>query len=476
MQIKECIVLSWAGSAEPAHRFANPQKTTIFAEKPRHLATEGTYELHYIHKDHLGSWTTITDAGGQVIAEQSFDAWGNMRDPETWSCDYNNTPMFDRGFTGHEHLHMFGLINMNGRVYDPVMSTFLSPDNYIQAPDNSQNFNRYAYCLNNPLKYTDPSGWQMVPGLLRKPETRTYTPPGPLVQVQSDLNWWLTMAGGDMLSGGLFSSTALAFGTTSYFLNFPNTEAGYDFQKTISPVAFKLNYGFGSRNHIGLDVSLGLPGLNSYRWHCGASYYFGRNIYGNYNSWETRTGSEIRIMGVLSYSGTKFTAGSYSQITNKVSMQVAPFLRISYENDFMWNIGSVLGPYAADKGDRWRSAAVRINWGGVLEIGTNLFTGDPGHDDDYRDEGAEEIYDANWNQHYYYTQLDALNPDQRAGVLYVGFGNLRFGRNSESIRHAFQNRFAHDRLTGGDAYWFLPLDIEPSVYFQYGTGTGDTLW
>ena len=47
---------------------------------------------------------------------------------------------------------------MNGRVYDPYMSTFLSPDNYIQAPDNSQNFNRYAYCLNNPLKYTDPSG------------------------------------------------------------------------------------------------------------------------------------------------------------------------------------------------------------------------------------------------------------------------------------------------------------------------------
>ena len=47
----------------------------------------------------------------------------------------------------------FGLINMNGRVYDPFMSTFLSPDNYIQAPENSQNFNRYAYCLNNPLKY-----------------------------------------------------------------------------------------------------------------------------------------------------------------------------------------------------------------------------------------------------------------------------------------------------------------------------------
>ncbi|WP_373798607.1 RHS repeat domain-containing protein, partial [Bacteroides heparinolyticus] len=122
--------------------------------------TEDTYELHYVYKDHLGSWTTITNAGGQVIAEQSFDARGNMRDPDTWtgSFDGMRVPMFDRGFTGHEHLYGFGLINMNGRMYDPVMSGFLSPDNYVQAPDFSQSFNRYAYCLNNPLKYTDPDG------------------------------------------------------------------------------------------------------------------------------------------------------------------------------------------------------------------------------------------------------------------------------------------------------------------------------
>ena len=49
-------------------------------------------------------------------------------------------------------------INMNGRVYDPLTGQFLSPDNYVQTPDFTQNFNRYGYCLNNPLKYTDPSG------------------------------------------------------------------------------------------------------------------------------------------------------------------------------------------------------------------------------------------------------------------------------------------------------------------------------
>ena len=53
---------------------------------------------------------------------------------------------------------IFSLIDMNGRLYDPVLGRFLSPDNYVQMPESSQSFNRYSYCLNNPLKYTDPSG------------------------------------------------------------------------------------------------------------------------------------------------------------------------------------------------------------------------------------------------------------------------------------------------------------------------------
>ena len=122
--------------------------------------------LHYILKDHLGSWTTITDSQGNVEQELSFDAWGTRRNPEIWhSSSQLPDPMFDRGFTGHEHLYAFGLINMNGRMYDPQMSSFLSVDAYVQSPDNSQSFNRYAYCLNNPLKYTDPSGWVMQGGM-----------------------------------------------------------------------------------------------------------------------------------------------------------------------------------------------------------------------------------------------------------------------------------------------------------------------
>lgn len=45
-----------------------------------------------------------------------------------------------------------------GRLYDPVIARFFSPDNFVQAPEFTQSYNRYSYCLNNPLQYTDPSG------------------------------------------------------------------------------------------------------------------------------------------------------------------------------------------------------------------------------------------------------------------------------------------------------------------------------
>ena len=90
----------------------------------------------------------------------SFDAFGRRRNPSNWT--YNNVPAtykFDRGYTGHEQLDQFGLINMNGRIYDPVLGRFLSPDIVVQDPAFTQSYNRYSYVVNNPLKYVDPSGY-----------------------------------------------------------------------------------------------------------------------------------------------------------------------------------------------------------------------------------------------------------------------------------------------------------------------------
>ena len=52
-----------------------------------------------------------------------------------------------------------GIIHMNGRIYDPTLGRFLQADPFVQAPGNSQSYNRYSYVLNNPLSYTDPSGY-----------------------------------------------------------------------------------------------------------------------------------------------------------------------------------------------------------------------------------------------------------------------------------------------------------------------------
>ena len=108
-------------------------------------------KIYYVHKDHLGSIVKLTDENGTEVFAASYDAWGKQ-------TVTNNTFKFHRGYTGHEHLPEFGLINMNGRMYDPELARFLSPDPYVQMPDFSQNFNRYSYCFNNPLIYTDPSG------------------------------------------------------------------------------------------------------------------------------------------------------------------------------------------------------------------------------------------------------------------------------------------------------------------------------
>ena len=45
---------------------------------------------------------------------------------------------------------------------DANLGRFLSPDNFIQDPYNTQSFNRYGYVWNNPLKYGDPSGEELI--------------------------------------------------------------------------------------------------------------------------------------------------------------------------------------------------------------------------------------------------------------------------------------------------------------------------
>ncbi|WP_264536252.1 RHS repeat-associated core domain-containing protein [Flavobacterium sp. N1736] len=113
----------------------------------------------YLHRDYQGSILAITNETGAVVEKRQFDAWGAIIKVQDGAGNIlNGLTILDRGYTGHEHLQSVGLIHMNGRLYDPKLHRFLQPDNYVQDPDNTQNYNRYGYVLNNPLKYTDPSG------------------------------------------------------------------------------------------------------------------------------------------------------------------------------------------------------------------------------------------------------------------------------------------------------------------------------
>lgn len=127
---------------------------------PTIVKSDGTIQNYlYLHRDYQGSILAISNDAGLIVEKRLFDPWGSIiKVQDGAGSPLNILTILDRGYTGHEHLQSVGLIHMNGRLYDPKLHRFLQPDNYVQDPFNTQNYNRYGYCWNNPFKYTDPSG------------------------------------------------------------------------------------------------------------------------------------------------------------------------------------------------------------------------------------------------------------------------------------------------------------------------------
>ncbi len=123
----------------------------VIVTKKTGTSGSSSIKLYQAVTDNLGSILAVYGETNNLVFKAKYDVWGKQ-------TVYKNALGLYRGYTGHEMLPGFELINMGGRMYDPVVARFLSCDNFVQEPTNSQNFNRYSYCLNNPLKYTDPSG------------------------------------------------------------------------------------------------------------------------------------------------------------------------------------------------------------------------------------------------------------------------------------------------------------------------------
>jgi RHS repeat-associated protein len=143
----------------------------------------------------------VTDAYGAVLNKTSFDPFGGRREA-TWNKDITIASMNQlltdedlresRGFTDHEALNRTGFVHMNGRVFDPRIGRFVSPDPIVQAPGHSQSYNRYAYVFNSPLSYTDPSGLECFGGGDWRPQfcvPEVHFPP-PVVWVGFGLPDW----------------------------------------------------------------------------------------------------------------------------------------------------------------------------------------------------------------------------------------------------------------------------------------------
>jgi RHS repeat-associated protein len=115
--------------------------------------------MRYLHQDHLGSTSVITDDTGAAVYEATYDPWGKVR--TSWG-----STTIDRLYTGQRFDSATGLYYYNARYgacpersrRDPTLARFISPDTIVPGFADPQEWNRYAYVLGSPLRYVDRSG------------------------------------------------------------------------------------------------------------------------------------------------------------------------------------------------------------------------------------------------------------------------------------------------------------------------------
>ena len=114
-----------------------------------------TERVFYLHTDPLGTVDTVTDERGDMVTASVFTPFGARR------VSVGDPQFIRNGFAGAEHEDESGqmYVHMGVRDYHPRLGRFMQPDPLIGDLENPQSLNRYAYALNNPLRYTDVSGY-----------------------------------------------------------------------------------------------------------------------------------------------------------------------------------------------------------------------------------------------------------------------------------------------------------------------------
>ena len=126
-------------------------KKHIYLGSQRILTVNGIQEPHYYHSDHLGSSNVISDTDGKKEQHLEYYPYG-----KTYTSDGDKTTNYK--YTGKEEDPSTALYFYGARYYDPSIGRFITADTIVQSPYDPQSLNRYSYCHNNPINYTDPTG------------------------------------------------------------------------------------------------------------------------------------------------------------------------------------------------------------------------------------------------------------------------------------------------------------------------------
>ena len=134
------------------YEVANGVVTKYYYAGSQRIAMRTNGTLNYLLGDHLGSTSLTTDANGYLVSEMRYKAWGEVRYASgTTSTKYQ--------YTGQASYEAdFGLYYYGARWYDFYLNHFTQPDTIVPDPYNPQDWDRYSYARNNPIRYTDPNG------------------------------------------------------------------------------------------------------------------------------------------------------------------------------------------------------------------------------------------------------------------------------------------------------------------------------
>jgi hypothetical protein len=341
---------------------------------------------------------------------------------------------------------------MNGRVYDPILGRFIQPDNYIQEPDNLQNFNRYAYCYNNPLSYTDPSG-NFIGMALFLGETAFLG------------TTYLFEGGHSNPYNDAFVETSYMFDEVKNMLSFTSSYGNGSYTAGIDPFAVGVYIGFQGRKgdlDYGVTMGLGLSGPYAFGrlgysvddWRFG----IGGGVFSNGYSY----GGEVSYQGYgVEYYETVYGKSSNNPTSNPNPQSVGgvkifgPNWSFKMENDFAAN-------FFKGSGDKWRTGGFELSVN-KFSVGFSIYTNQQINGIDEVDEkGISSIWGENR------PDKDGNKGSWKNGIVYdspiwigynYGYGISRIG---------FSNKYVQDATQNGIHKW-IPFGRQ-NYYNNYSTG------